>query len=277
MCRYFFRHLVSHTPCHAPRVPRAPDPQFSGGRPQGAFSRGLASAHCLLLFCLLLPNRNPPFPPAGIGARFRSASYAITSALFPAERMPLPASPLPPTPHTSCLLPGPGNRGRRRPSHFPLLSTAFSGCRDDCQTETLCEQRFFSPPKEEEQCGGKAGEQREELMHAMTLSCCVNQRDQMQPGQRQVARSASRRLRHASPFTATASEQGGGAAALEGAQPRPAALGLAGPHRLAVRHQAGAVPLVRLAMVGALLGTHRGAVLAPAVAAVVGRGRQQGG
>lgn len=61
------------------------------------------------------------------------------------------------------------------------------------------------------------------------------------------------------------SEQCGGAAALEGAQPRPAALGLAGPHRLAMGQQAGAVAVVRplIRRPRALLGAHRGAVLAP--------------
>ncbi len=58
MCRYFFLHLVSHTHCHATRVLRVPAAPWA--LPQGAFRRGLASAHCLLLFCLLLPNRNTP-------------------------------------------------------------------------------------------------------------------------------------------------------------------------------------------------------------------------
>jgi len=62
------------------------------------------------------------------------------------------------------------------------------------------------------------------------------------------------------------SEERGGAAALKRAQPRPAALSLAGPHRLAMRQQAGAVAIIRLLVLrpGALLGAHRGAVLAPA-------------
>lgn len=61
------------------------------------------------------------------------------------------------------------------------------------------------------------------------------------------------------------SEQCGGAAALEGAQPRPAALGLASPYRLAVGQQAGAVAVVRrlIRRPRALLGADRGAVLAP--------------
>lgn len=63
-----------------------------------------------------------------------------------------------------------------------------------------------------------------------------------------------------------ASEQRGAAAALKRAQPRPAALGLAGPHRLALRHQHWAVALKRLLVLRprALLRAHRGAVLAPA-------------
>lgn len=50
-----------YTHCHATRVPRRLA-RPRGSRPQGAFSRVLASAHCLLLFCLLLPNRNPTLP-----------------------------------------------------------------------------------------------------------------------------------------------------------------------------------------------------------------------
>ena len=60
MCRYFFLHLVSHTPCHAPRVPRTPAPSLRAAGCKGPSAEGWRQRTVFCCFASSCPTATHP-------------------------------------------------------------------------------------------------------------------------------------------------------------------------------------------------------------------------